>query len=209
MAFWSEKSVEPKRKFRWLLYFSGMPQFVVKSVKKPSFTVATTPHQFLNYEFHYPGKVTWGDITVTIVDPVEPDSTKSLYRILESSGYVIPTEYIEASAQTISKEKMVDALGTEIRLSQLDHDGKAIETWVIKNPLITQCEFDTVDYSSEELLQITVTIKYDFATIEGLPSLAATGVPGQTADGSSIWQPNAFQSKTPKRGVDGLQNPKG
>ena len=170
MAFWSEKTVEPKRKFRWLLYWTGVPQFVVKSVKKPSYAVATTGHQFLNYEFNYPGRVTWQDVQITLVDPVQPDSTKSLYKILENSGYVIPSNYNEGAAATISKQGMVDALGTEIKLSQLDADGlNPIETWIIKNPLITAAEFDTLDYSSDELLNITVTIKYDYATIENLP----------------------------------------
>jgi hypothetical protein len=170
MAFWSEKGVEPKRKFRWLLYWTGVPQFVVKSVKKPSYTVATTPHQFLNYEFNYPGRVTWTEISITIVDPVQPDSTKSLYKILENSGYVIPSNYNEGQAATISKQGMVDALGTEIKLSQLDADGvNPIETWVIKNPLITTVDFDTLDYSADELLNITIGIKYDYATIEQLP----------------------------------------
>ena len=162
MAFWSDKSVEPKRKFRWLLYWTGVPQFVIKSVKKPSYSVATTPHQFLNYEFNYPGRVTWEDIQITLVDPVQPDSTKSLYKILENSGYVIPSNYQEAAAATISKEGMVDALGTEIKLSQLDAAGNQfIETWIVKNPLITSVDFDTLDYSSDELLNITVNIKYD------------------------------------------------
>jgi len=179
MAFWSEKTVEPKRKFRWLLYWSGVPQFVVKSVKKPAYAVATTPHQFLNYEFNYPGRVTWEDIQITIVDPVNPDSTKSLYKVLENSGYVIPSNYNEAIAATISKQGMVDALGTEIKLSQLDADGTApIETWVIKNPLITSVDFDTLDYSADELLNITVGIKYDYATIEDLPQGASNTVPG-------------------------------
>ncbi len=170
MAFWSDKSVEPKRKFRWLLYWTGVPQFVIKSVKKPSYTVATTPHQFLNYEFNYPGRVTWEDIQITLVDPVQPDSTKSLYKILENSGYVIPSNYQEAAAATISKEGMVDALGTEIKLSQLDAAGNQfIETWIVKNPLITSVDFDTLDYSSDELLNITVNIKYDYATIDRLP----------------------------------------
>ena len=182
MAFWSEKSVEPKRKFRWLLYWTGVPQFVIKSVKKPSYSVATTPHQFLNYEFNYPGRVTWNEITITLVDPVQPDSTKSLYKILENSGYVIPSSYNEATAATISKAGMVDALGTEIKLSQLDADGvNAIETWVIKNPLITSVDFDQLDYSADDLLNITVTIKYDYATIEALP-------PGKDQrGGNNLW----------------------
>jgi hypothetical protein len=169
MAFWSEKNVEPKRKFRWLLYWTGVPQFVVKTVKKPSFNVETTAHQFLNYEFHYPGRVKWNPIEISLVDPIQPDSTKSLYRILQSSGYVMPDEYNENIAETISKEKMVDALGTEIHLVQLDADGvKPIETWIIKNPLITSATFDSLDYSSNDMLNITVGITYDYAYIQGL-----------------------------------------
>jgi len=183
--FWTEKSVEPKRKFRWLLYWTGVPQFIVKSVKKPSFQVATTPHQFLNYEFYYPGRVTWQDITITLVDPVQPDSTKSLYKMLENSGYVIPHDYSQSGATTISKKAMVESLGTEIKLSQLDADnGTPIETWRIKNPLITGVEFDTLDYSQDELVNITITMKYDYAVIEGLPT-------GKDAvEGGGIWSFN-------------------
>lgn len=169
MSFWTDKTVEPKRTFRWLLYLSGMPQFIVKSVKKPSFQVSTTPHQFLNYEFHYPGTVKWQPINFTIVDPVKPDSTKSLYRILEQSGYVIPSQYLQAEATTISKAAMVDALGGEIKIAQLDTEGKnPIETWVIKNPLITSVDFGELSYASEEMLNIAVNLTYDYATIEGL-----------------------------------------
>ena len=169
MSFWTDKTVEPKRTFRWLLYLSGMPQFIVKSVKKPSFNVGTTAHQFLNYEFHYPGVVKWQPINFTIVDPVKPDSTKSLYRILEQSGYVIPSQYLQAEATTISKAAMVDALGGEIKIAQLDTEGKnPIETWVIKNPLITSVDFGELNYGSEEMLNIAVNLTYDYATIEGL-----------------------------------------
>ena len=178
MSFWNQATVEPKRKFRWLLYFSGMPQFIVKNVKKPSFAIATSPHQFLNYEFYYPGRVTWNDVTITVVDPVTPDSTKSLYKILQQAGYVIPTDYTNNDAATISKAKMVTALGDEIKLSQIGPGGSVgdlelpgaanpLETWIIKNPILTSVDFDTVDYSSDEMLNISMTIKYDFATIQG------------------------------------------
>lgn len=186
MAFWSERTVEPKRKFRWLLYWSGVPQFVVKSVKKPSYSVSTQAHQFLNYEFNYPGKVTWDPIDITIVDPINPDSTKSLYKILEKSGYVIPSNYQEAAAATVNKKDMVEALGTEIKISQLDADGTApIETWIIKNPLITKADFDSLDYAQEDLLNITISITYDYAILENL---------GQGRDdlsGATLWSFNS------------------
>ena len=100
MSFWSQAKVEPKRSFRWLLYVSGMPQFIVTKVKKPNFQVGNTPHQFLNYEFKYPGRVTWQPISFTIVDPVSPDSTLSLINILKESGYTIPSDYNEAAVKT-------------------------------------------------------------------------------------------------------------
>jgi len=183
--FWTEKNVEPKRKFRWLLYWTGVPQFIVKSVKKPAFEIATTPHQFLNYEFYYPGRVTWQDISITLVDPVQPDSTKSLYKVLENAGYVIPHNYTQGAARTISKKDMVESLGTEIKLSQLDaENGVPIETWIIKNPLITSVDFDSLDYSEDGLVNITVGIKYDYAVIDQLPQGR------ETVQGGSIWSFN-------------------
>tara|TARA_B100000282_G_scaffold59553_1_gene39657 strand:- start:2093 stop:2683 length:591 start_codon:yes stop_codon:yes gene_type:complete len=190
MAFWSERTVEPKRKFRWLLYWSGVPQFVVKSVKKPSYSVSTTAHQFLNYEFNYPGKVTWDPIDITLVDPVNPDSTKSLYKILEKSGYVIPSNYDEGAAATISKKDMVEALGTEIKLSQLDADGvNPIETWVIKNPLITKADFDSLDYGAEDMLNISVSITYDYAILENL------GQGKNNLAGAELWSFNSQEGR--------------
>ena len=52
MAFWNELALEPKRKFRWFLYFAGLPQFIVTQVKKPSFKIGTKAHDFLNYKFN-------------------------------------------------------------------------------------------------------------------------------------------------------------
>jgi len=166
MPFWSQRQVEPKRAFRWLLYLSGMPQYIVTKVKKPGFTVGNTPHQFLNYEFKYPGRVTWNPINFTVVDPVTPDSTLSLYKILENSGYKVPTDYTEAAASTETKKNMVESLGTQIKMVQLNHNGIPIETWTVNNPLITSVDFGDLDYSNEGLLNIAVNLSYDWAEVE-------------------------------------------
>lgn len=188
MTFWTEASVEPKRKFRWLLYLSGMPQFIVKSVKKPAFKVGSTPHQFLNYEFHYPGSVKWDPVSMVIVDPVNPDSAASLYSILETAGYVVPTAYSESAPKTISKAEMVRALGNEIKIVQLNPEGNvAVETWTLKNPQIESVEFDQLDYNSDELLNITIGLKYDFATLETPATQAqwSTNTTDRSAGGTS------------------------
>lgn len=173
MSFWNQASVEPKRQFRWLLYIAGMPQFIVKNVKKPSFSVSTTPHDFINYKFKYPGRVDWQDITITIVDPVQPDSTASLIKILENSGYVYPENFTsqQTEPKTISKQQMVNSLGGQIQLVQFgantgEQEENVLEKWSINNPIITSVDFGNLDYSSDDLVNISMTIAYDWAYLE-------------------------------------------
>ena len=178
--FWSQATTEPKRKFRWLLYFGGMPQFIAKSVTKPSFQVQSSQHQFLQHSFNYPGRVQWQPITMTLVDPVDPDATQSLYNILKASGYVLPTDVNGGpeGMETISKEKMVKALGNRIQIDQIGPAGAAdvIESWIINNPIITSANFDGLDYGVDELLNISVGISYDWATLnDEIPANAARG----------------------------------
>jgi len=170
-TFWSDKSSQAKRKFRFLVEWNGMPQFIAKSVTKPSFQVGTTAHSFLNHNFNFPGRVTWQDVTLTLVDPINPDATYSFYRMLTESGYQLPTEVAAdgvvttTGKKTISKKSMITQLSS-MRIKTLDEDGNTIEHWTLNNCQFTSVNFDQLDYSSEELLNITVTVKYDWATLD-------------------------------------------
>ena len=89
MGFWGAQGkdaiVDPKRSFRWLVYFGNnvtakskkitLKPWYAKTAKKPSFTIGETQHQFLNHTFWYPGRVTWNEIDITLVDPAGEDDT--------------------------------------------------------------------------------------------------------------------------------------
>ena len=55
-SFWNEAALAPKRKFRWMLSISGLPQFIVKSVKKHSFKIAELRDKRL-FPSNYVGEV--------------------------------------------------------------------------------------------------------------------------------------------------------
>ena len=80
-----------------------------KQCTKPSFAIAEATHKFLNHTFYYPGSVTWNDITVTLVDPADPDMAATLSDIVVQSGYTPPTD--SNSLSTMSKAKAAGALG--------------------------------------------------------------------------------------------------
>ena len=177
MPFWSTNFGEdttlkdPKRNFRFIVEFNGINAtpggavaWYAKSAQKPSFAVASTEHKYLNHTFYYPGSVTWNPISVTMVDPVEPDMTATFADILVQSGYSPPTD--TTSLGTISKAKAAGALGT-VTVTQIDSNGSPLETWTLWNSFIEDVKFgDSLSYGDDELTEVSVTLKYDWARVE-------------------------------------------
>lgn len=182
--FWSDAKTEPKRKFRYLLYFAGMPQFIAKTVSKPSFQVGTTAHSFLQHNFNFPGRVTWQDVSITIVDPIQPDATQTLYSILEAAGYVLPPNVNRDAAgkETITKKAMVEALNP-VRIDTIGPSGadEILESWTLNNAQISSVNFDSLDYTSDDILNIQIGLKYDWAELNtGVTLAASAGGPWKT-----------------------------
>ncbi len=171
--FWSDHTIEPKRKFRWIMSFRGVPQWIVKKVSKPNFTLGEAEHNFLNYKFYYPGRVEWSEINLTLVDPIQPDASKTMMQLLYQHGYVSPENYLNATGPgqepgrpyTISKKSAVNSLGGRLYIQQLDAEGTAIEEWQLYNPFIKSVSFDELDYEGDDLLNLELTIRYDWARL--------------------------------------------
>jgi hypothetical protein len=187
MPFWSDNFAEntelkdPKRQFRFKVEFTGIsaPQggsllWYAKSVNKPSFSVATSEHQYLNHTFYYPGTVTWDPISMTLVDPRDPDMSATLSDIVNLSGYNPPSN--PNSLGTMSKAKSAGALGA-VYISQIDGDGNEIEKWTLWNAFITTVKYGDMAYGNDDLVEMTLEIRYDWARLQtpGGPSRATAG----------------------------------
>ena len=166
--FWSKPSVEPKRSFRWVFTLSGqsnkLETYAIKTVKKPSYTVSEVPHQFVAHTFYYPGRVTWNPIDVTFVDPVHPDQSLAITNMFVQAGYRVPKNQ-EIALSSFSKERFVAAIGQPV-IRQLDADGKDIEIWTLNNCFFTNIDYGQLDYGSEDLVINSVTLRFDYATLE-------------------------------------------
>ena len=143
----------------------GATLWYAKTVAKPSFTVENIQHNYLNHVFKYPGKVTWQDISITLVDPVDPDMAATLSDILVQSGYSPPTDSTTDSMGTISKAKAAGALGTVI-ITQIDSNGGELEKWTLWNSFITEVKYGDLQYGTDDLTELSVGIAYDWARIQ-------------------------------------------
>lgn len=176
MAFWAtplrEGQGDPKRKFRFTINFPGLQLdesgilWNAKTVTKPSFTVTETDHTFLDKKYYYPGRVEWNTVTFTLVDPAdgpEQDAVRQMNRIVASSGYVIPKN--PGDLESMSKSKAAGALGNVV-INQIDADGLTIESWTLNNAFVKDMKFGDLDYSGDELIELSLELRYDWATCE-------------------------------------------
>jgi|TARA_B100000700_G_scaffold263641_1_gene300928 hypothetical protein len=177
MAFWSENFAnggleEPKRQFRFKVEFTGLDSggnggtailWYAKSATKPSFQISSTEHKYLNHTFYYPGSVTWQDVTITLVDPTKPDMAASLAAMVEAAGYAPPANANDLTS--LSKAGSASALGSVI-VTQVDADGKELESWTLWNAWITELKFGDLSYGTDDLTELSVTLKYDWARLQ-------------------------------------------
>ena len=166
-AFWTDATLrDPKRNFRFtvqLLAYPGAATWYAKSVTKPNFSISETSHMFLNHTFHYPGKVEWQTVDVTLVDPVEPDAVANTMAIIQNAGYHPPKDVNDLS--TMSKARAVGALkGVVIKQIGSEGDQDILEEWTLKNAFITNVNLGDLSCDNEDLSSVSLTFRYDWAT---------------------------------------------
>lgn len=161
MAFWSANDVEPSRQFRFKIQTGEGDWWWAKSVTKPSFSVNESEYQLINHKFKYPGIVSWGNVTIRIVDP--NNRAKYWYDKLVKYGWTAPTA--DDSALGLSKKGISDSF-QYMKIMQLDSNGEPVETWNLNNPKIASVNFGSLDYSSDELVVLDIEISYDWANLK-------------------------------------------
>ena len=177
MPFWTDPLSEPKRQHRFILTLPNLvssdgahayAQYLAKLTGKPGYQISETPHKFLGNTYYYPGTVEWQPIDITIVNAVSPDGNQLLMDALTQSGYLMPNVQEDVfmnpaeAPGTINKASSVEALGNVV-IEELNGLGGSVGTWVLKNSFLTKASFGALDYSGDEILNVEISVRYDWA----------------------------------------------
>jgi hypothetical protein len=167
--FWNSTDVEPKRNYRFLVSVGNNQSTATgdawwaKTCDAPSFDVSEVEHNFYDNKYYYPGRVTWNEINMTVVDPKSINIAYALNKIISDSQYNIKGNS-NAPLTSISKASANTGLGT-ITIFVYDSEGTVIEKWSLQNAFLKSVKFGTLDYSNDELRQLDMTIRYDWCKI--------------------------------------------
>ena len=80
------------------------------------------------------------------------------------SGYSYPDA--AGINNTVSKEKAVTKGLGNVTINQIDAEGNVIEQWTLINAFVSNVEFGQLSYASEDLVEISVTVVYDYAKLD-------------------------------------------
>jgi len=195
MAFWSENFAtlgtdgnplaDPKRKFRFKVEILGIATDAVlwwaKTANKPSYTIAATEHKYLNHTFYYPGTVTWNEVVMTFVDPAgDQDMASLVSQLVIAGGYHPPaapsTDTEPHPMSTMTKGGACSALNS-VKVTQIDGNGADIDSWTLYNAFITDVKYGELAYGDDELVEVSLTFRYDWGLVEYPSSESGGGSP--------------------------------
>ena len=124
---------EPKRNYRWVLAIEGIDSFLITKANRPTITMTDKKIDFINSYRRVSGKLEFGDLSVTLHDPIAPSGAQQVM------------EWIRTHYESVSgRAGYADFYKRDIQLKMLDPIGTVIELWDIKGCLLTNINYQTL-----------------------------------------------------------------
>jgi len=146
---------EPKYTNRFIMYIGDIPTYIIKAAARPSLTNGEIVLDHINVERKLKGKTRWQDVSITLYDPIVP------------SGAQAVMEWVRLHHESLTgRDGYSTQYKKDIRFNSLSPTGEIIEEWLLKGAFIADSNFGQMDWSTEESVQIELTLKYDYAVLE-------------------------------------------
>lgn len=146
---------EPKRKNRWVLMIEGIDAYILKTAARPQISTEEVPIPFINSTRYLAGKTTFGQMNVTLHDPIAPSGAQQVM------------EWIRLHFESVSgRAGYADFYKRDIQLKMLDPVGTVIELWDIKGAFIMDANFNEVTYEDGNPVEISLTLRYDNCVLQ-------------------------------------------
>ena len=146
---------EPKTKNRFIMYIEGVPAYLIKSANRPSLQFEEIILDHINVKRYVKGKGAWRPIDITLYDPVVPSAAQACM------------EWIRLSHESVTgRDGCADFYKKDVTFNMLGPVGDLVEEWTLKGTYIEQANFGEVDFASSDPVEITLTLKYDYAILQ-------------------------------------------
>lgn len=145
---------EPKVSNRFIMSVEGIPAFLIKAASRPQISFGDIVIDHMNVKRKLKGKADWADITITLYDAIVP------------SGAQAVIEWIRLSHESVSgRDGYADFYKKDVTIDVLGPLGDKVEQWILKGAFISNATFGQLDWATESIINVEVTLKYDYAIL--------------------------------------------
>ena len=151
--FWNKAySWEPKKQHQFIMAIDGIPAYLIKSAAKPSIANGEIALDHINVQRYVKGKSVWSTLAISLYDPIVPSAAQAVM------------EWIRLHHESATgRDGYSSFYKKEIKLRQLSPLGEIIEEWILHGTYITDANFGSLDWSTEDIVNIELTLRYDWA----------------------------------------------
>lgn len=162
---------EAQQAFRFYLNIGGVHAACISDVGRPSYRIETEERRLLNWGFKYPTKVIWNPISFTVQEVFSREIVNSIagsFMTRLKEVYDLPDQINPVGPGDLSKSKLIETLGV-MTIQMLDPDGEKCEEWQLFQAFVTEVTPTGMDYKSENLTNLKITVSYDWADMQYFP----------------------------------------
>ena len=146
---------EPKLQNRFIMYVEGVPAYLIKKVSRPSITFEEVTLDHINIQRYVKGKGAWQDLAIELYDPVVPSAAQACM------------EWIRLSHESVTgRDGYSDFYKKDVVINVLGPVGDKVEEWTLKGGWIKEATFGDLDWSTNDVVGISLTLKYDYAILQ-------------------------------------------
>tara|TARA_B100000287_G_scaffold228562_1_gene215469 strand:- start:3634 stop:4122 length:489 start_codon:yes stop_codon:yes gene_type:complete len=146
---------EPKLKNRYLMAIDGIPAYLIKTANRPQITFEEVQLDHLNVRRWVKGKGVWQQLQVTLYDPVVPSAAQAVM------------EWVRLSHESVTgRDGYSDFYKKDVTFQVLGPVGDVVEEWKLKGTWCQDIQFGDLDFASSDPVDITMTLRYDYAILQ-------------------------------------------
>ena len=145
-------SWEPKKAHQFIMEIEGIPAYLIHSSAKPSLENGETILEHMNVQRYVKGKSKWNSISISLYDPIVPSAAQSVM------------DWVRLHHESATgRDGYSSMYKKEVTLTSLSPLGEKVEEWILKGTFITSTNFGELDWSSEDVVKISMDLRYDWA----------------------------------------------
>ncbi len=146
---------EPKLKNRFIMEIAGIPAFTIKTSQRPQLTFDEVTLEHMNITKYVKGKGRWQTLQITLYDPIVPSAAAEVI------------EWIRLHHESATgRDGYQDFYKKNITLNTLGPVGDIVEKWTLYGSWIQDATFGDLAFDASEPVEITLTLRYDYAILE-------------------------------------------